>query len=697
VFYAELALNGLAVGCVAALAAVGLLATYRVTGVFNIAFGAIAVFCAYVMWQCVRGWGMPVGVAALLVLGVVAPGIGLLLERVVYRPLRRSGASGLLVATIGVFVLQLGVIFLIWGGRSHLDAPSLLPAGSVRLVGSLSLPWSTVVELCVVAVVAGGLTLVLRGTRVGLMVRAVVDDRDLAAAVLAAKSPPRADPDPGAESVAPTGSAELGTSTSGPAPAPATRNFSLSRFVRPPLLTRDPADALAAGGWAFGAFLAGLAGVLWAPIYRLDPYGLSLTVLETMGVAVLARLTSLPVAVGAALAVGVAQTELTAFRPPARWQGLADAFHTNLFVLVLFAALMILPRLGLRAAAAEIGEGLHRFGARRTARPGFIARLPLVSLSLVLALPLAFDPADLRAALAVPALAVVFVSLVVATGYAGQISLGQAGYAGLGALFMAKLAGDGVPWLVALLLGPLLVVPVGWVTGYPAIHRRGLYLALTTFATAAVVARFVFAQPVFVGGLIVSRPPGFTDDHGFYVLELGCLLLALLLVYALHTGPLGRALVAMRDSEAAAVSAGIDVRRLKVFVFAVSAGLAGLGGALTASASQAFNPTDFDPVQGLVWFAAVAVWGVDSAIGAVVGASALVAIDAGTVAGVSALLIGGGAIALGRFPGGIWAAVRRLGDWFMEDGRETGAPMPPVRLSPAGKAIAAQIRERSAP
>jgi branched-chain amino acid transport system permease protein len=253
----------------------------------------------------------------------------------------------------------------------------------------------------------------------------------------------------------------------------------------------------------------------------------------------------------------------------------------------------------------------------------------------------------------------------------------------------------------------LLVVPIGWLTGYPAIRRRGLYLALTTFATAAVVARFVFAQPLFVGGLIVSRPAGFTDDHGFYVLELGCLGVALLLVYSLHTGPLGRALVALRDSEAAAVSAGIDVRRLKVFVFAVSAGLAGLGGALTASAAQAFNPTDFDPVQGLVWFAAVAVWGVDSAVGAVVGAAALVAVDTGTVSGVSGLLIGVGAIALGWFPGGVGAAVRRVGDWFWDaepgegrgpvgtvGGRDTAEP-PRVRLSAAGLAVAARVaRER---
>lgn len=649
--YAELALNGLAVGCVAALAAVGLLATYRVTGVFNIAFGAVAVFCAYVMWQCVRGWHWQVGWAALFVLGVVAPGIGLILERAVYRPLRRSGASGLLVATIGVFVLGLGLMFLVWGGRSYDNAPSLLPAGNVDLGHGLSIQWATLAELGVVALVVLVLTVLLRGTRVGLMVRGVVDDRDLASAVLAARR-------------------------------------SRARILR------NPSDDLAAGGWAFGCMLAGLAGILLAPTFRLDPYSLSLLVLETMGVVVLARLTSLPVAVFAALAIGVAQSEWKAFHPPTRWQGVVDALQTNLFVIVLFVAVLVVPRLGLRDASGT-GSGLHRVGARRTSRGTWVSRLPLGALSLVLLLPLAFDASDLRSALAVPALAVIFVSLVVATGYAGQISLGQAGYAGLGALFMAKLAEGGVPWLLALLLGPLLVVPVGWATGFPAIHRRGLYLALTTFATAAVVSRFVFAQPVFVGGLVVLRPPGFTEDHAFYVLELACLALALLVVYALHSGPLGRALVALRDSEAGALSAGINVRRMTVFVFAASAGLAGLGGALTAASEQAFNPTDFDPVQGLVWFAAVAVWGVDSAVGAVVGAAALVAIDAGTVAGMSSLLVGFGAVLLGRFPGGIVGAVRRAGDWFLGEGRPVPEEAEPsgVRLSPAGQRVAELLRE----
>jgi hypothetical protein len=94
-----------------------------------------------------------------------------------------------------------------------------------------------------------------------------------------------------------------------------------------------------------------------------------------------------------------------------------------------------------------------------------------------------------------------------------------------------------------------------------------------------------------------------------------------------------------------------------------------------------------------VWFAAVAVWGVDSALGAVAGAAALVAVDAGTVVGVSGLLIGIGAVLLGRFPGGIGAAVRHAGDWPARPAERPATR----RLSPAGHAVAARVRERRSP
>ena len=125
----DLALAGLGIGAVAALAGLGLFVTYRATGVFNIAFGAIATLAAYLLWQTVQVWHWPLAVAAVLVVGVFCPLLGVVLDVAVFRSLQRRRASGAesLVATIGVFVLIVGVTTLTWGLEARTDAPSLVP------------------------------------------------------------------------------------------------------------------------------------------------------------------------------------------------------------------------------------------------------------------------------------------------------------------------------------------------------------------------------------------------------------------------------------------------------------------------------------------------------------------------------------------------------------------------------------------
>jgi branched-chain amino acid transport system permease protein len=314
----------------------------------------------------------------------------------------------------------------------------------------------------------------------------------------------------------------------------------------------------------------------------------------------------------------------------------------------------------------------------------------------LLAIPLAFQGADLRNAQQVPALAVILVSLVVVTGYTGQLSLGQAGFAGLGALFAAKLAAGQLPLfpelpgLLAVFVGAVLVIPVGWLTGWPAIRRRGLFLALTTFAVGSVVSRFVFLQSSFVSDVRISLPAPFIGDRAFYLFELACLGGALLLVSNLHQGRLGRALLAVRDDEAGALATGIDVRRIKVFVFSVSAALAGLGGVLLSQSLRAFDAPSFDPIQSLIWFAAVVVFGIDSAAGAVIAAAAIVGLDAGFTPGASTIAIGTAALLLGRMPGGVLYSLRRLAAYVSARTDDTGE-LPPVRLSAAGRAAMSRL------
>ncbi|MEU6965995.1 ABC transporter permease subunit [Streptomyces chrestomyceticus] len=618
----DLTLAGLAVGSAAALTGIGLIVTYRATGVLNFAHGAVAMVCAYVLRQLVVGWNWPLPPAAAVTLLLVAPGIGLALDRAVFRPLsvRGTGPARTLVASLGVFVLLVGAAGLLWGPGARADAPALLPDD----------PW---VQLGTAVTLAAGVAAVTRWTRFGRELRAVVDNRPLA------------------------------------------------------VLGGIDADRVAAAGWAFGTFTAGLTGVLLAPLLRLDPYGLPLLVMEVMAVAVAAGLRSLPVAVAVALAVGVAQSQLTRLHPGGSLEPLVQAVGANLFVVALLAAALALRGLGVPHALPDAPHGTAP--VLRTVRlPDHDGRAWLVC-GILFLLPLGFAYGDLRTSVQVPALAVVLLSLVVVTGRGGQISLGQAAYAGLGALFTALLAAGrfpglpAVPGLTALLLAVLLTAPLGLLTGWPARRRHGLATALATLAFGVAVSRFVFAQPYATAGLSLDRPAGFGGDRAYYVLELALLGLALLGVAALRRGRTGRALAAMRDHEPGAAAAGVPVPALKLAAFTVGAALAALGGGMLGMALRAFDPASYDPVIGLLWFAAVLVLGADSLLAALAAAVLLVGLGSGAGGGAAAAVIGVLAVLAGRLPSGPYAALREA------VARLSGAPEP--RLTPLGARVRARV------
>ncbi|MEU7512504.1 ATP-binding cassette domain-containing protein [Streptomyces sp. NPDC042898] len=599
----ELTLAGLAVGSAAALTGIGLVVTYRATGVLNLAHGAVAMICAYVLRQLVVVWGWPLPLGTLVTLLVVAPGLGLLLDRGVFRPLALLGSNPAqtLVASIGVFVLLVGGAALLWGGGARDDAPVLLGDD----------PWA---QLAAVVALACLVAAVTRWTRFGRELRAVVDNRPLA------------------------------------------------------VLSGVDADRVAAAGWAFGSFTAGLTGVLLAPYVRLDPYGMPLLVVEVIAVAVIARMRSLPVAVAAAVAIGVAQAQLTRLHPEG-WAGpLVQALGANLFVVALLVAALVLPGVG--------GKGRDALPP-----PPRAARVPtpvwLVT-GILLLLPLGFAGSDLHTAVQVPALAVILLSLVVVAGRGGQIALGQAAYAGLGALLTALLATAGIPTLLALGLAVPMVAVVGLVTAWPAIRRHGLALALATLATGVAVSRFVLTQPYATAGLSLGRPAGFTDDRAYYALELLLLAGCLALVAALRRGRTGRALAALRDHEPGAEATGVPVPALKLLAFVLGAALAALGGGLLGMGLRAFDPEAYDPIRGLLWFAAVLVLGADSLLTPLAAAALLITLDAGPQAGTAAALIGLLATQTGRLP--------PLTTWLTPNRKPTAPPK--ARPHPHGPAPA---------
>ncbi len=610
-FYWQLALAGIASGSIAALSGLGLVLTYRATGIFNFAHGAVAVFVAYILWQTSIGWGWPLVVSAIVAILIVGPLTGLVLERAVFRPLevRRASTSEKLVATLGVFVVLVGLCTVIWGAQSKTDTPSLFPQTSVNFTSQLSMGANQLAEFIIVIVSAAALLAMFRFTHLGTRIRAVVDRRQLAD------------------------------------------------------LTGVNANRVAQIAWGLGCGFAGLSGALLAPQIQLDPYRLTLLVIDTFGVAVVARLTSLPIAVLSGVALGVASSEMTAWSPPEPWNSL----RPNLLVLALLVALLIYRSLNARDEEPG-GRGLVAagVGGERSLMTRIRFLVPAAIVATII--PFGLSGKDLSSAGEIVSLAVVLVSITAVTGFTGNISLGQAGFAGLGALATLHLNNTGLwflpqmPVIPAMLVSSILVGFVGALTGYSALRRRGLFLGLTTLAIGLIIYRFMFENPYFLSNIDVHRPNVFglslDGERAFYWFALVCLAVVLAGVDRMRRGRLGRKLAAMRDSETGAKSIGLDLRAYKLLVFSASAAIAAFGGSLLAQQTRGFlvtsnNPLGFDPFHSLFYFTAVIVAGASFVSGSVVAAALFVLADLALGNGASILVIGILALFMSRFPRGI--------------------------------------------
>lgn len=560
---ADLAVAGLGTGAIAALSGLGVIATYRVTGVLNVAFGAIGMFGAYLTRALVVDLHLPEYAAGLIVVGVVAPLLGLALEAAVFGPLqtRAADAGRTLIAGFGVTVLLVGVATAIWGEQARTDAPALLPNGTVRIAG-VDVATAVPIELALVVVVGVGLAWFSRG---GPEIRAVIDDRRLAE------------------------------------------------------LAGLPARRLARIGWVIGTMLAALTGVLLAPQLRFAPETLTLVIFETLGVAIAARLSRAPAAIGFAFGTAIVQSELTGVHLAGAAGSVLDAVRSNLFVVLLLIAAWLTPSFGRMQEAP---------------RPGRHPRLiwsPYVLVVLIGMAGWVLRPIDLRTALAVPALAIVLLSFRVLYA-AGLLSLGQAGLAGISALTAGWAPGWG------LLAAPFAGAAVAVVLILPVLRKSSLHWAVATFAAATALSSFLFDQPLFTP-TSVSRPGFAGSDRAYLYFELALVAVLLAVLTALVRGPGALRLAALRESEVAARTAGVAVDRERLAVFAGAGAVAALGGALWAAGNQVFDPTTFEPAQSLLWFASAAAVGFGDSAGLIAAAVVLVIADS-YVAGASAIIVG---------------------------------------------------------
>jgi len=602
-------ITGIVTGAVYAVAASGLVVTYTTSGIFNFAHGAMGMLMAFIYWQLRVDWHWPAPFALIMVLLILAPLFGAVIERVLMRNVRGSDTGVALMVTLGLLLFLMGLALTWWAPTEPRAMPEFFAGNSVR-IGSVNVSWHELIEIAVAGAVAIGLRLLLFRTRTGVAMRGVVDDRDLTA------------------------------------------------------LNGGRPSRLSGLSWAIGSMLAATAGILLAPKLNLNVYVLTFLVVYGYAAAIVGQLKSLPLTFVGALVLGLAEAYAIGYLPQT---GFWSHIKPNIPMLMLFAVLLFLPQVRLRVGRVVGSKTLRVPGGREVAVVGV---LMVVATWIVASLLSSADLATFGQGMAA---AIIMLSLVLLAGYGGQTSLCQMTFVGLGAVACAKISHGSSP--VGILAAAALAGVVGAIISLPALRLTGLYLALATLAFAVLADNLIFVE-VFGssgGGLQVKRfDLLFFDLDGavaYTVFLAVCFVLMASLVLAIRRGSFGRLLAAMKDSPAACATLGLDLTRTKVGVFALSAAMAGVGGALFGGLRGSIGPNDFIYIQSLVILLMVTIGGITTVSGAflggmLLGPGFLIITKFVDIQNITFLGAGLGAMTIARSPNGIAGQLAGVADRF---------------------------------
>lgn len=631
----NLLISGTVTGGIYAIMASGLVLTYETSGMFNFSHGAIAFTTAFVYYQLHSGQlRIPIVPAVVLSVLIFAPLMGVILDRILLRRLASAPVYARIVGTIGLLValpqLALWLVETLGDGVLGLNLPKVSDTQAVGGVApgigprpphvfrfgwlglsTVHLDSDQLAVFCAAGLAAFGLWFIVRRTRAGLEMRAVVDRRSLASL----------------------------------------------RGVNP---ARTSAMA-----WILTMLLAGLGGVLIAPLFQLNADLFTLIVFGSLFAVVLSGLRSIPIAFLGGLAIGVLQDLIAGYSDdflPHFLHGLSGFRSSIPFLLTLLLVFLVRE-----PPTEEAPQPDHRVGL-----PAWRRRLPwLIGTVVLLAFALQWTgvaalQADIYEQGIIAkgiAFAIIFLSFVVVTGLGGMVSLAQASFVVAGG-FAAGWAlnrdwGINVPLIanhghmnfaIAGLagagagagLGVLVAVVVAW-------RRLGpVALAIATFALAFFLAGVPFgtqtighgstgwaisAPSLDIPGLnwlnqqLVPGAPGhfdFSQPGEQVVLLLAVFGLLTLMIHSLTRSASGRAMLAVRSSEVAAGTSGLAPRKAKIMIFAVSAAIAGFGGVMFSMTTGAALQTNALPLTGLIWLAVAVVFGVRRPGGAMLAGLAFV-------------------------------------------------------------------------
>jgi branched-chain amino acid transport system permease protein len=594
---------GIMLGSGYAIAATGLVVTYTTSGVFNFAQGAVGMIAAFGYWELVTAHHVPVLVALVIILILGASIAGAFVERVLMRRLHGASAERPVMVTLGLMVILTGLAAIIWSPSTQRTVGYMIN-GQFRLVG-INIEYQYVLIIGVAIAVAIGLRALFYGTRTGYALRAVVDDPELVA--MSGASPNR-----------------------------------MSQY-----------------GWILGFMMAALAGVLLASTQTtgLNIEAMTLLVVSGYAAAIVGRLKNVAVTFIAAVGIGLLENYVVNYLLPHLPQSFVPDVTVALPMVFLFIALVMLPSVRLRAVG--------RLTTMRAPRvPSGTESLVAGAVFFVVAVAaaLAFDNTEFKGTTVltlggvVMTLGIVGLSLILVTGYSGQVSLCQFSFMGIGAFVMGKVAGGGS--LLGLVAATAVCAAVGALIALPTIRLRDLYLALATFAFADAVANGFFTDTHIYGsggvniGRIVLPGLSFGGDAAEFLMVSVFFVLAAWMVLAIRRSLFGRRLVALNDSPAAYATVGLNIGFTKVAVFAIAAGMAGLAGALYGTVQQTVGTSDFDIFPGIIFVLFVTIWSIRTVSGAFLAALTYVVLNQLWPSGLG-LFAGIGIILIGRAAGGI--------------------------------------------
>lgn len=584
-------ISGIALGSLYGIVAVGIVLIYRTAHIINFAAGAVGAVPAIVALTLV----LQDNINYLVVLPIVVAG-GVVLGLATYAVMRRFDTSPRLFATvmtIGVAqtLAVLGSFIPVWFGEvaNNSGATIATPWQNVIWHNSKGQPVLTGNEVAAfgtVVVLTIALAAFLRYTRLGIALRASAENADRA------------------------------------------------------LLLGIPVRKISAVAWALAGLLAAVAIFVQAPLIG-TPSDATLgydTLLYALTAAIVARMERFGVALAAGMGIGVIITATIVSTGD-------NSVSSSIMLLIILVALLVQPRRTARAFTA--GEGrwqtirqyrpipkeLHSLPEVAAARWGIV----LVGAGLLIALPYLLGPSNTSYLVELPLFGIVAVSLVVLTGWAGQISLGQFGLVGISAAAAGGLAANhNIDFFADLAVGVATGVAAAVIIGLPSLRIQGLYLAATTLAFGYAVPNYLLNQHYWIGEHILpsglaahlSRPILYgridlTSDRAYYEFGLVLLGVVMLAAYAFRKNRSGRVLIALRDNEQSAAAFAIHPARTRLAAFAISGGIAGLAGVLFAYGQENVVPGTYGIESSIIVFLAVVIAGVSSVAWAVVGVMVL--------------------------------------------------------------------------